>query len=129
MDNFRLFFENVTAESIVQACQKARRDYGIKQCSAFGDCKDVSKEVSKILRSLGVSATLTGGHFLANKNDGEEYEHSWLMIDFLLDPTIDQFFSSLDEDMETIVPGIYYAHPQWDGDKYINRYSRHGQFL
>lgn len=128
MDNFRLFFENISAESIVQACQKARRDYGIKKCSTFGDCKDVSQEVSKILKSLGITARLVGGYFLANRNYGEEYEHSWLMTDnFILDPTIDQFFSPLDEDLVTKTFGIYFSHPEWDGDKYSNRYNKFPQ--
>jgi hypothetical protein len=128
MDNFRLFFENNNPDSIVQACQKARRDYGVKQCSSFGDCKDISKESMIILKSVGVVAQLVGGHFLANKNDGEEYDHSWLVVDgFVLDPTIDQFFSSLDEDLTTNIFGVYFSHPEWDGDKYLNRYNKFPQ--
>jgi hypothetical protein len=116
---FKSFLENTNV--VVQAAIKARKNLGIK-CARFGDCNDVSKTVAQLLKRSGIPAKWTG-HYFDNGDNGYT-DHSWVVVDgkWILDPTIDQFFSSLDEDMDTKIPGVYYSHPEWDGNKYVKRY-------
>ena len=127
MNSFRLFLENLDPSSIVDVAQQARQEAGVIRCALFGDCKDVSNDTIKLLKQKGVKAHIEGSYFYVGDENGD-FEHSWVVVDngFILDPTIDQFFSSLDEDMHTKVKGIYFSHPEWDGDRYANRYSQHG---
>jgi hypothetical protein len=125
MDTFRLFLENLDPSTIVDIAQQARQEADITTCARFGDCKDVSNITIKLLKQRGIKAQLKGGYFSPGGENGD-VEHSWIVIDgFILDPTIDQFFSELDVDMDTKVKGIYYSHHEWDGDKYENRYNKY----
>lgn len=125
MDTFRLFLENLDPSSIVDIAQQARQEAGIVRCAKFGDCNDVCDLTVKLLKQRKIKAKRVGGYFWTGEENGD-IEHSWIIVDnFILDPTIDQFFSTLDVDMHTEVPGIYYSHPDWDGDVYVNRYNKY----
>lgn len=130
---FRDFFENQKVNLIVSLAKQARQIYGICDRAKFGDCNDTVKETLILLKQYGIQAKSQGGYFITNPNSvavwpgeedeptPEEWEHTWISIQDdakkdILDPTIDQFYSSLDFDLMTKAPGIYYSHPLWDGD-------------
>jgi len=126
--NFKLWLEEENKEVILLA-QQARRNWGICDRAKFGDCKATSKGLVMLLTQAGRPAKLAHGYFKASTGDmpGNEqetnFEHSWVEIDGdILDPTVDQFFSMLDVDLHTTVEGIYYSHPDWDGDELRERY-------
>ena len=130
---FKLFMEAVGRPAqIVSVAQEARKQEGVK-CAVFGDCNAVCDLTVKLLGKMGIQAKRVGGHFRASSSDsrynfsGEnsDSEHSWVLVEgYILDPTIDQFFSELDEDMHTKVEGIYFSHPEWDGNRYVKRYQK-----
>ncbi len=120
--NFRLFLENLNPSSIVHFAQQARQESGITRCAKFGDCNDVVNKTVNLLKRAGIKAKLKGSQFWTD--DDMYFDHSWVIIyGNILDPTIDQFFSELDVDLETKVSGIYYSDYEWDGPKYIERYK------
>lgn len=132
--NFRQFLENQEYDSAIEACLQARRQWGI--CGArtagsakgvgavFGDCKETAKGAVALLQRQNRNARLAHGYFIADPAEDESWEHTWIEIDdYILDPTVDQFFSSLDIDLYTTVQGIYFSHPEWDGDSLKERYQ------
>jgi hypothetical protein len=105
---------------IINTAILARQQYGCNP-AIFGDCKNVSKIVVSALNQKGIPAKLKGGQFITNPSEDEEWDHSWITIgSSVLDPTVDQFFSMLDIDLITEVPGIYYS--ELDGDWLKSRY-------
>ena len=121
---------------IVQLALRARDEYGICERAQFGDCKDTSQGLVNLLQERGLHARVTGSQFIYGYDNNPAYEgddeeasphssndHSWVMLNgWILDPTVDQFFSDMDVDLVTKTPGVYFSHPQWDGPKYVNRY-------
>mgnify|MGYP000299444042 CR=1 FL=1 len=125
MRNFTQFLESMQfdPQSVVQAAIQARADEGIAGRATFGDCKAVCNRLASLLRKLGVVAQLKGGQFICDPNDEIHYDHSWLIVGGdILDPTVDQFFSDLDFDLSTQTPGVYFSHPECDGDWLTDRY-------
>jgi hypothetical protein len=122
--DFRTFLEGIVdPKQVVSAALKARSDDKI--CRArFGDCRSTATATVKYLNEMGIPAKLAGGQFITNPAEDEEWDHSWVQVgQYILDPTVDQFFSSLDVDMETKTPGVYYSHPLWDGSGLAKRYK------
>ena len=121
-----IFSESIDPQQVVNAALTARKHGGICNRSHFGDCKELSEETLKLLKQLGIPARLSGGTFTTNISDKQSWDHSWIVVSgrWILDVTIDQFFSDLDEDMILKQPGIYYSHPSWDGNTYKDRYYR-----
>lgn len=110
-------------EEIINTAILARQRYGCHSKAMFGDCLDVSKIIVPVLNQKGIPAKIHGGFFITNPSEDEKWVHSWVSIgEEILDPTVDQFFSSLDVDLVTKVPGIYYS--EIDGDWLRNRYWR-----
>lgn len=119
MMRFKLFLENT--RQIINLALQARQQAGCDK-ARFGDCRDVSERTVVLLKSMGIPAKLKGGHFIANPDENDYWDHSWVVIDGeILDPTVDQFFSTLDVDLETETPGIYYS--ALDGPWLMNRYK------
>jgi transglutaminase-like putative cysteine protease len=107
---------------VISAALEARKEISCDK-AIFGDCLDVSRRTVAILNKAGIPAKLTGGQFVTNPVEDEEWDHSWVIVDGeILDPTVDQFFSPLDVDLETTVPGIYYSPV--DGGWLDDRYKR-----
>lgn len=122
--------EAIAAEPVVQAALRARSGEGIR-CARFGDCKAAATATVALLRQEGIPAKLVHGRFVSATGDAPgfeertEWDHSWVEVSGdILDPTVDQFFSELDEDMILETPGVYYSHPRWDGDWLVSRYER-----
>jgi hypothetical protein len=118
--------ESVDPQQVIDAALAARKNGGICDRAHFGDCKEISQATLQMLQKVGIQARLTGGTFITKPKDDESWDHSWLIINnkWILDPTVDQFFSDLDVDMHTKTPGIYYSHPNWDGNSLKSRYYR-----
>lgn len=118
--------EGIDPQQVINAALVARKTSGVCDRARFGDCKEISEETVKILSRAGIQARLSGGTFITKPDDNESWDHSWVLVmnRWVLDPTIDQFFSDLDVDMKTKTPGVYYSHPSWDGNIYRDRYYR-----
>lgn len=118
--------EGANPQQVINAALEARKTGGVCNRAHFGDCMAISEDTIKILTSLGIPARLTGGTFITNPKEDDSWDHSWIIVNnrWILDVTIDQFFSELDVDMHTKTPGIYYSHPSWDGNVYKSRYFR-----
>jgi len=113
----------LSPQEIVNITVQARKNIEICERAKFGDCGDAAKETVKLLNS----GKIESGYFVYNLPNEEQSEHSWIRIGrYVLDPTIDQFFSDLDVDLETKTYGIYFSHPSWDGDWLLNRYRGRG---
>lgn len=126
MRNFSQFLESMQfdPQSVVQAAIRARADEDITARASFGDCKATCVRLASLLRAAGIPAQLKGGQFVCNPNNEIHYDHSWLVVSSdILDPTVDQFFSDLDFDLSTQTPGVYFSHPEWDGDWLTDRYK------
>lgn len=111
---------------IVWCAVKARRRYGLSGLThaSFGDCNAVCKLTSSLLGQQDIDSKVRGHGFIYDLSEGESFEHSYVLVDgHILDPTIDQFFSPLDVDLHTAVPGVYFSHPDWDGDWLKERYQ------
>lgn len=121
-----LFAESIDPQHVVNAALSARKQGKICDRAHFGDCKEISEETLKILKRAGIPARMSGGTFITNLENKDSWDHSWVVVSgkWILDPTIDQFFSDLDEDMILKQPGVYYSHPSWDGNTLSNRYFR-----
>jgi hypothetical protein len=105
---------------IIEAALQARNEINCVK-AVFGDCLDVSRRTVAILKEMQIPAKLVGGQFITNFEEDEEWDHSWVMVgEEILDPTVDQFFSPLDVDLRTTVPGIYYSaiDGSWLDDRY-----------
>ena len=124
--DWKLLVESLDPQQIVNTALQVRKLKGVCTRAKFGDCKELSEELMKMLLRQGVQARMSGGTFITKPKDDESWEHSWLVINnrWVLDVTIDQFFSDLDVDMHTKTPGIYFSHPNWDGNVYKDRYYR-----
>lgn len=111
---------NVLDQKIIDAALQARKDMGCDRAE-YGDCRDASERTVTLLEGMGIPARLAGGQFTTNFAEGEEWDHSWVVVgDEILDPTVDQFFSPLEVDLETVVSGIYYSPVDggWLDDRY-----------
>lgn len=121
-------FAETVAEApseIVAVAVAARRKYGIcdKQRARFGDCNDTARMVVQMLNKMGLQTQFQGGQFVCDPNDDLQFDHGWVLVDGqILDPTVDQFFSELDVDLYTKTPGVYFSHPEWDGEWLRPRY-------
>lgn len=118
--------EGVDPQKVIDAALVARKTSGVCDRAHFGDCKAISEETVKALLKTGIQARITGGTFITKPKENESWDHSWILVmdRWILDPTIDQFFSEIDVDMRTKTPGVYYSNPSWDGNVYKNRYYR-----
>jgi GNAT superfamily N-acetyltransferase len=109
-------------EKIINAALQARQETGCLP-TGFGDCGDTSKKTVAILKENGISAKVVDGLFITNVSVQENWDHSWVEIgNVILDPTVDQFLSEMDVDVETEVPGVYYSAV--DGGWLAGRYQR-----
>ncbi len=125
MITFKMFLGKVEPNQIVDIALRARKEIGIEGCAKFGDCKEVCEKLVTLLEETKIPARLAGGMFTTNIDDDEKWDHSWVIVNNnILDPTIDQFFSPLDIDMDVKTEGVYFSHPSWDGPKYVERYSK-----
>ena len=124
---FKLF----VIKKIISAVLQIRASEGIQRCT-FGDCNDICDKTLIALKKLHIPARRQSGQFITNPNppdtdEEETWDHTWIVIEnnYIFDPTVDQFFSSLDVDLITKQPGIYYSHPDWDGDWLVKRYKHY----
>lgn len=118
---------------IIRAVRDARLEAGIKdgEKAIFGDCGDVSRRILRIIKACYLyKCDLKHGTFVCGPDDNSEdedavieFDHTWLEVDgHIVDGTVDQFFSDLDEDMVTATDGLYFSHPEQDGDSLKDRY-------
>lgn len=130
MKTFKEFLlEATNPQTVINLAIESRNEIGI-ECAKFGDCADVSHNLLKKLNQNNIKAVIDGGYFIYNLKNDESYEHSWIKIDnYILDATIDQFYSDLDEDLETKYYGIYFSHPQVDGNWLEKRYKGKGYWM
>ena len=120
---FREYFEKQD-HRIVSLAMKARQQGGICTRSRFGDCNDIVARTLALLTHNGIHAKRVAGNFICDPREDVYFEHTWIAIsDYVLDPTVDQFFSDLDVDLITKQRGIYYSAPDWDGDWLEKRYQ------
>ena len=109
---------------VTPAAKRARKTWGITKRAEFGDCSAVCRLLVEILQELGIQCRLQFGKF--HTAEDEEWDHTWVETFekydiWILDPTVDQFYSSLDIDLETKTDGIYYS--KVDGDELASRYE------
>ena len=123
--DWMVLIEGVDPQQIINAALVAR-EQGVCDRTHFSDCKTISEKTVKILQHAGIQARLSNGTFITKSKKNESWDHSWIIImnRWILDVTIDQFHSELDNNIKTKTPGIYYSHPSWDGNNYKDRYFR-----
>lgn len=120
-------FKQFIIKKIISTALQVREKEDITH-SQFGDCNDIVVKTIAELNKLRIPARRQGGQFISNPSEDEEYDHTWIVIENdIFDPTIDQFFSSLDVDLITKQPGVYYSHPEWDGDWLVKRYKTYNK--
>jgi hypothetical protein len=109
--------------------EEARLGKGVDSNAVFGDCGPVSRDLIPLLMGRGVTVRLAHGIFVSNPEEEEQWDHSWVELDidgktYILDPTVDQFFSPLDVDLVLENEKFYFSHPDWDGDWLAERYQK-----
>ncbi|KKN96730.1 hypothetical protein LCGC14_0163740 [marine sediment metagenome] len=132
MDSTRTVIRRMLTESITDAtidlAKQARKQF-VCDVAQFGDCSETAEGLVKLLRAKGIQAKIQGGQFITVTGDRpgfeelEEWDHTWVIVgSHILDPTVDQFTSTLDVDLYTSEGGVYYSHPSVDGDELKSRY-------
>jgi hypothetical protein len=122
----------MVVNNMIRFCMMARSEAGIghRDRAKFGDCTAAATALKRIVEGFtNHTVVIKGGKFVCDydPSDSDEplsFDHTWLEIDgIIVDPTVDQFFSDLDVDMDLVTDGMYIGHPDHDADTLKARYE------